>query len=164
MSDTVSRGPAGAASSEDRVLAALIYGLLFLTPFFAGVTALIAVVLAYVRRKAADPLSQTHYGFQIKTFWIALIVLIAAIAAAFLGAGVLITHALEVHARNGSGWDAWDVAFGEDSQAHLNIAGLIVLAISALAILADALWLMLASVFGVARLLSNEPIGRLKAA
>jgi uncharacterized membrane protein len=162
MSDTVSRGPAAAASSEDRIIAGLTYGLLFLTPFFGGLTTLIAVVLAYVRRRGADPISRTHYDFQLRIFWIGAAVLAASIVATLLGAGVLISHALEFHARNGSGWDAWDVSFGDDSNAHLNVGGLIVLALSALAATVGVLWMMLASVFGLARLLSSEPIGRLK--
>src|SRR6185437_4032749 len=55
MSDVVSRGPGVSASSEDRVVAGIIYGLLFATPFFFGLTTLIAPVLAYVRRPRADP-------------------------------------------------------------------------------------------------------------
>lgn len=164
MTDTVSRGPAATASSEDRVLAAIVYALLFLTPFFAGVTALIAVVLAYVRRPAAEALSRSHYAFQIRMFWIGLVLLVLSVVLGLVGAGVLITHFLDVSLRQGGGWDAWDVSFNDNGVTHLNLAGLTVLVLSGLLLLGDMLWLMLASVFGVARLLSGAPIGRLKAA
>ena len=71
MSDMVSRGPAAATSNDDRILATLLYALLFLTPFFLGFPALLAVVAAYVRRPHADALARTHYDFQIRIFWIA---------------------------------------------------------------------------------------------
>jgi uncharacterized membrane protein len=165
MSDTVSRGPALATSNDDRILATLLYALLFLTPFFMGLPALLAVVAAYVRRpQAADAFARSHYGFQIKIFWIAVAILALAAAAAFLGAGVLITHFLDMSLRGGSGWDAWDVSIADAPEVHVNLAALVILAVSALAILGDLIWLMLAAVFGVARLLSGEPIGRLKAA
>lgn len=161
MSDVVSRGPTDQTSHEDRIIAGLNYGLLFLTPFF-GITPLIAAVLAYVRRNSADPLLKSHYSFQIRMFWIGLFVLVAATVAAFLGAGVLIAHLFEARARGGEGWDSWDVVFGGGSGAGLNVAALIILALSVLASVGAVLWVMLASVFGVARLLSSEPIGRLK--
>ena len=87
-----------------------------------------------------------------------------ATAAALVGAGVLITHALDVRLRGGAGWTRWDVSFTDAPDAHVNLAGLVILAVGALAILGDMVWLMLAAVFGVARLLSGEPIGRFKAA
>jgi uncharacterized membrane protein len=164
MSDTVSRGPASTASNDDRILAALLYALLFLTPFFIGLPALLAAVAAYVRRPHADAFARSHYGFQIKIFWIAAAILALAAAAAFVGAGVLITHFLDVRLRGGEGWAAWDVSFTDAPDARVNLAALAILAVSALAILGDMVWVMLAAVFGVARLLSGEPIGRLKAA
>jgi uncharacterized membrane protein len=164
MSDTVSRGPALATSNDDRILATLLYALLFLTPFFMGLPALVAVVAAYVRRPHADALARTHYGFQIKIFWIATAILVLATIAAFFGAGVLVTHFLDVRLRGGAGWAGWDVSFNDSPDVHLNLAAVIILVVSALVILGDMVWLMLAAVFGVARLLSGEPIGRLKAA
>jgi uncharacterized membrane protein len=164
MSDTVSRGPAATAANDDRILATLLYALLFLTPFFAGVPALLAGVAAYVRRPHADAFARSHYGFQIKIFWISLAILALAVAAAFVGAGVLISHLFDVRLGGGSGWAAWDVSLADAQEVHVNLAALVVLVASALVILGDMIWLMLAAVFGGARLLSGEPIGRLKAA
>ncbi|MFW1678215.1 DUF4870 family protein [Pontibacter sp. JAM-7] len=47
----------------------LIY-ILNLVSLVFGVTALVAVVMAYVYRKEADSWLATHYRFQIRTFWI----------------------------------------------------------------------------------------------
>jgi len=40
---------------------------------FHRVTALIGVVIAYVKVDDADPVTQSHFRFQIRTFWIGLL-------------------------------------------------------------------------------------------
>jgi uncharacterized membrane protein len=162
MSDALSRGPAASASSDDRVLSGLVYVLIFASPFFAGFTALIGIVLAYVRSTAGEPIARSHYRFQIRIFWIGLGLLVLSIAALLLGAGVVFTHIFEVAMRHGGGWDAWDASFSDGSNAHLNLAGLILVLLGALILGADMLWLMLASVFGFARLVSGEAVGRVR--
>ena len=124
------------------------------------------MVAAYVRRPHADALARSHYGFQIRIFWIAARDPRAGDRRRLRGRRrVLITHFLDVRLRGGAGWDGWDVSFTDAPDVHAQPRGrLVILAISALAILGDMVWLMLAAVFGVARLLSGEPIGRLKAA
>jgi uncharacterized membrane protein len=164
MSDVVSRGPAATASSEDRILTTAVYVLYFVAPFFCGFTALVGAVIAYARRPLADALNRTHYAFQIRLFWIGFALLGAAAVAALAGAGVLIAHLFDATMRGGAGWDGWDVDFGDEARGHLNLAGLVVLIVSTVLAGASVLWTMLAAVFGVARLLSGEPIGRLKGA
>jgi uncharacterized membrane protein len=159
MSDVVSRGPGVVASSEDRVVAGIIYGLLFLTPFFFGLTALIAPVLAYVRRPLADPLTRSHYAFQTRIFWIALVIFVLCIVAASIG--LLITFGA---LGPGQPMGVLDVQRQVEASRRLHIVGVTLVVAGAVALIADMLWLMLAAVFGLARLLSGEPIGRLKAA
>jgi uncharacterized membrane protein len=50
----------------------LIY-ILYLLFFFAGITAVIGVVIAYVAKPEAEPWLNTHYDFAIRTFWIGLL-------------------------------------------------------------------------------------------
>jgi hypothetical protein len=69
-----------------------------------------------------------------------------------------------VRLRGGAGWAAWDVSFTDAPDVRVNRAALAMLLVSAFAILGDMVRLMLAAVFGVARLLSGEPIRRFKAA
>lgn len=65
---------------SERVLGLINYGLLFSAFFFAGVPALVAVILAYSQRGSAGPVMREHYRFQIQIFWIAfLLTLIAGI-------------------------------------------------------------------------------------
>lgn len=51
----------------------LIYILHLLSLLF-GITSLIGVIMAYVNKGSAPGWVQSHYRFQIRTFWIALLV------------------------------------------------------------------------------------------
>lgn len=67
-----SSGTAGATTAK------IIY-ILYLVGIFIGITGLIGVVLAYINQGGAPAWLQSHYRFQIRTFWIGLFYL-------FLGA------------------------------------------------------------------------------
>jgi uncharacterized membrane protein len=58
------------AASTDT--AKIIY-ILYLVGLATGITALVGVVLAYVKRDEAPEWLRTHYRFQIRTFWIGLL-------------------------------------------------------------------------------------------
>lgn len=47
----------------------LVY-LLNFAGFVVGITTLIGVVIAYLKRGEADEISATHFTYQIRTFWI----------------------------------------------------------------------------------------------
>jgi len=49
---------------------ALAIYILYLASLFTGVTGLIGVIMAYINRSGAPEWVQTHYRFQIRTFWI----------------------------------------------------------------------------------------------
>ena len=51
----------------------LIVYILYLASFFVGITVIIGVVLAYIDRSRAPEWMQTHYQYQIRTFWIGLL-------------------------------------------------------------------------------------------
>jgi uncharacterized membrane protein len=50
----------------------LVY-ILYLVSLVVGVTALIGVVMAYINKRETPEWVQTHYRFQIRTFWIGLL-------------------------------------------------------------------------------------------
>jgi len=52
--------------------ARIIY-VLYLVSLIVGVTSIIGVIMAYVYRADAPQWVQTHYRFQIRTFWIGLL-------------------------------------------------------------------------------------------
>ena len=60
--------PASAASSEDRLMPAVTYGLYFVG-LFTALPILLGAIVAYVCRGSAGPGMRTHYTFLIRTFW-----------------------------------------------------------------------------------------------
>lgn len=58
--------------ASDNTLALAVYAL-YVLGYFTVVTALIGVVIAYVKIEDADPVTQSHFRFQVRTFWIGLL-------------------------------------------------------------------------------------------
>ncbi len=63
------------ASSDQGRTANLIY-ILYLASLVVGITALIGVIMAYINRNDAPVWVRSHYSFQIRTFWIGLLMLV----------------------------------------------------------------------------------------
>ena len=55
-------------SDGGRAIATVNYAL-YVAAFFTGVTALVGVALAYMRRGSASPLVRSHLDWQIRIFW-----------------------------------------------------------------------------------------------
>ncbi len=67
----------------------LIY-ILYLLSLLFGITSIIGVVMAYINKSGAPDWVQSHYRFQIRTFWIGLLfAVIGAFTVAFV-VGILI--------------------------------------------------------------------------
>ncbi|WP_339737568.1 hypothetical protein [uncultured Maricaulis sp.] len=64
------------ADRDERLMAGLGYVLILLGNII-GVTTLIAVIIAYARKDTAPGWLNTHYVFQIRTFWVAIFGIIA---------------------------------------------------------------------------------------
>jgi len=61
---------------EGKGSANLIY-VLYLAGLFFPITALVGVILAYINRgKGQDPVLDSHFTFQIRTFWIGLLAMV----------------------------------------------------------------------------------------
>ena len=56
--------------------AANVVYILYLVSIVAGVTGLIGVIIAYVNKGEAPDWVASHYRYQIRTFWIGLLILI----------------------------------------------------------------------------------------
>lgn len=67
------------AESSNRDMARIVY-ILYLCGLAAGITAVIGVVMAYIYRDDAPDWLKSHYDFQIRTFWIGLIYIVAGCA------------------------------------------------------------------------------------
>ena len=60
------------ARTGDPGTARIIY-ILYLVALAVGITGLVGVVMAYVNKDGAPEWLQSHYHFQIRTFWIGLL-------------------------------------------------------------------------------------------
>jgi uncharacterized membrane protein len=91
MTDTTHPSPAEPRSDDgDRVLAIVNYVLFLIGPA-NGLTMLVAVILAYVRKDAASDWLKSHFIFQIRTFWWGLAFFLIGFATVWLfGLGFLV--------------------------------------------------------------------------
>ena len=76
MSDPVIDPAVPPRLQDDKTLPVAIYVLYIAAPV-TGITAFIAVILAYVSRKDAPEWRASHYEFQVRTFWLGLMFAIA---------------------------------------------------------------------------------------
>jgi uncharacterized membrane protein len=143
---------AALSPDTDRNIALAGYALLFAAIFVAGAPALVAVALAYWRRGQAPTAVARHLGGQIRIFWIAFALSLAA-GVCGLSAALIAMRDLWIA---GLDFDAWD-AVGMDWSSLRVETSAIVLAVLSLALSAvTALWLLAASGLGFARLMGEE--------
>ncbi|WP_294947159.1 hypothetical protein [Sulfurivirga sp.] len=85
-STEVTPAPATQSVSEDSLSWARIIYFLYLGGLVVGISALVGIVMAYVKRKeAAGTWLESHYRFQIATFWYGLLyMVVGAITSAFI--------------------------------------------------------------------------------
>jgi uncharacterized membrane protein len=150
--DTTYAPPPATDETADKALAVIGYVVLFAAPFVAGFPSLIAIVIALVRRHFAPPMQRTHYDFQVKIFWVGAFLMIAGVVMAVLA----------VATGFGLAWSAWGDLPATAFSFGFGTALLVALA--ALAFVANFFWMIGASIFGFARLIENRPIGRVYAA
>ena len=74
---------------SNRELVMVVY-ILYLVGFFTGFTALAGVIIAYMQIGRSDPVSDTHFQFQIRTFWIGLLYVVIGAISAVVVVGLLI--------------------------------------------------------------------------
>jgi uncharacterized membrane protein len=148
---------AAPAADNMQNLAMLGYALLFASIFFAGFPALVAVVIAYSQRGAANRIIGSHFDFQVRIFWVAFALSLVAAAcglAGFIGGlGEVLSMATV------SGWEHFETI--EIKLQDITI-GNRVIALLALAVLlgfASSLWLLLAPAVGFIRLASERGMG-----
>lgn len=138
----------------ERNLGLLAYGLMFFAIFLSGLPALIAVMIAYSRRKeCGSSVANTHYGFVIWIFWVgcglALLTAAAGMATVFSALIQLIGH---------SGPEVVDT--WADFQSRLAGSSSVALFFISTAVLfvLTGLWLAGASTYGFIRLASGLPM------
>ena len=69
----------------------IVVYVLYLVGYFTAITALVGVIMAYVKRQEATPVEQSHLQFQIRTFWIGLLmVVVGSVLTVILIGGLLL--------------------------------------------------------------------------
>jgi uncharacterized membrane protein len=64
--------------------------ILYLVGFLTGITVLVGLIIAYLQRDKTDRVSQSHFQFQITTFWIGLLYFFVGLLTLHFGIGALI--------------------------------------------------------------------------
>ena len=90
MSDPISDPAVPPRLQDDKTLPGVVYALHIAGAVTGGLTCLIGVIIAYISRKDAADWLVSHYEFQIRTFWLALLFSIAGIILTPVGIGVVV--------------------------------------------------------------------------
>ncbi|WP_424975202.1 DUF4870 family protein [Dinoroseobacter sp. S124A] len=86
---TTTPPPAPAPASKDPLLPVkIVYGL-YAVGYFVGLTSLAGLIYAYITR-GSDPVADSHFTFQIRTFWIGLGLAIVAVVLLAVGIGFFV--------------------------------------------------------------------------
>ncbi len=138
-------------NTDDRALVLVNHILMLLGFLTSGITSLIGVILAYVRRDGADALARSHYESQIKTFWIGFGLALAGIALLLVLVFPLIGGLSAIDNPDLAGVPTQMVVFA-------SIIGVVAL----LLLTASFLVPLILSIIGLITLASDQPMGRLR--
>jgi uncharacterized membrane protein len=64
--------------------------ILYLVGFLTGITALVGAIIAYLQRDTTDRVAQSHFQFQVRTFWIGLLYFFGGFLTLHIGIGAII--------------------------------------------------------------------------
>jgi uncharacterized membrane protein len=71
-------------------MALIVYILYFVGYFFALIPSIVGVIIAHVQKGSGDALLDSHYDFQIRTFWIGVLYVIVGTVLTIVLVGFLI--------------------------------------------------------------------------
>ena len=110
---------AGQSNASTEGTAKIIY-ILYLVGIVIGITGIIGVIIAYINKTDAPAWLQSHYQFQVRTFWIGLLYLIIGgiLTLAVIGYLVFPFYVIWLIVRCAKGIKALD-----NRQAHSNPTG-----------------------------------------
>ena len=151
----MARQPATSIRPAERLAALINYGLLIVAPFTLGSLGLLAMCIAYLRRGSADPIARSHFDFQIRRYWMDLLL---------VGLGFVCASGA-LAAGFGAAIEGGMAAFGVRLPVHYDPVHIGIGAIFLL-VLWLGLWafgfvgLLLGSLFGALRLASGLPAGK----
>jgi len=79
----------GSTSSSQSDTVKLVY-LLNFAGFVVGITTIIAVVIAYLKRDEADSVAASHFTYQIRTFWISILFVVVSMFLMMIAIGFIL--------------------------------------------------------------------------
>jgi uncharacterized membrane protein len=74
---------------SNKQLALIVY-ILYFVAYFVGITAIVGVVIAHVQKGSGNAMLDSHYDFQIRTFWVGVLYLIVGFVLMFVLIGFLV--------------------------------------------------------------------------
>ena len=74
---------------SDTTLALIVY-VLYFAGYFTGITAIVGVIIAHLQSGRHDAMLNSHYQFQIRTFWIGFLYLVVGTILTFVLIGIVI--------------------------------------------------------------------------
>ena len=141
----------GPWTRTERFGAMVNYGLLIAAPFSFGLLAVLAVAIAYMRRKRAESLARSHYDHQIHAFWTDLALVVVG---ALCGWGAVASGL-------GALWAAYGLQLPSAmTSGRLGWTTLALTAAWGLLWLWGVVGLFLGSILGAIRLAAGRPIGK----
>ena len=76
------------SSVVDNPTLALVVYILYIVGYFTGISALVGVIMAHIQSSSDSGYINSHYHFQIRTFWIGLLYLCVGGALSFVVVGI----------------------------------------------------------------------------
>lgn len=138
------------STNEDRTLAMVVHALLLAGFFTSGVTSIVGVVLAYVKRDTPDAVAASHYDHAVGTFWIGFL-------GTLLAFGVIVGGIVAMAV---AGAGASDPDWSTVASPATLIVGIVLAVLGGVGVLAVQIWVLIRAVFGLIRLSDGRPIGR----
>ena len=77
-------------SSTDHKTYAMVVYVLYFVAYFVGITAIVGVIIAHVQAGSGDATVESHYQYQIRTFWIGILYLVVGFITMFVLIGFLV--------------------------------------------------------------------------
>lgn len=93
--ETQHSDPDDLGSSEDKTYVLVVHGL-YLASLVVGITSIVGLVVAYVKRGEAPAWAQTHYTYAIRTFWIGLLYGLIGLLLSLVAVGLLVLLATAI--------------------------------------------------------------------
>ena len=84
------------ALQDDKTMPIIVYACYIAGWVTGGVSSIVGLILAYVSKSAAPEWLQSHYVFQIRTFWLSLLFGVIGCLTLIIGIGALILLAVGI--------------------------------------------------------------------